>query len=75
MTHNPILEELYAIREQLLAEAGGDLQNYLIGVREREAASGRLLVGQGEKALEPNLSLTPVGLGKGSKGDVTDSRD
>ena len=43
MTHNPILEELYAIREQLLADAGGDVQKYLAGVREREAASGRLL--------------------------------
>ena len=43
MTHNPILEELYAIREKLLADAGGDVQKYLAGVREREAASGRLL--------------------------------
>ncbi len=43
MTHNPILEELYAIREKLLADAGGDVQTYLAGVREREAASGRLL--------------------------------
>ena len=43
MAHNPILEELYAIREKLLADAGGDLQRYLAGVREREARSGRLL--------------------------------
>ena len=43
MTSNPILEELYAIREKLLADSGGDLQTYLAGVREREAASGRLL--------------------------------
>ena len=52
MTHNPILEELYAIREQLLADAGGDIQNYLTGVREREAASGRLLEQRGEKSSE-----------------------
>jgi hypothetical protein len=43
MSRNPILEELYAIREKLLADAGGDLKKYLAGVREREAASGRLL--------------------------------
>jgi hypothetical protein len=43
MTHNPILEELYAIREQLLADADGDIRKYLAGVRDREAASGRLL--------------------------------
>lgn len=58
MTHNPILEELYAIREQLLADAGGDIRKYLTGVRDREAASGRLLVQRGEKALEPDTSLT-----------------
>src|SRR4051812_48859626 len=39
MTHNPILDELYTIRERLLADAGGDLQEFLAGVREREAAS------------------------------------
>ncbi len=43
MTRNPILEELHEIRETLLADAGGDLQRFLAGVREREAASGRLL--------------------------------
>ena len=52
MTHNPILEELYAIREQLLADAGGDIRNYLTGVRAREAASGRLLGQTGEKLSE-----------------------
>ena len=56
MTHNPILEELYAIRERLLADAGGDLQRFLAGVRDREAASGRLL-GRGERS-EPEPSLT-----------------
>ena len=58
MTHNPILEELYAIREQLLADAGGDMQKYLTGVREREAASGRLLAQRAERAWEPDASLT-----------------
>ena len=43
MTHNPILEELYAAREKLLADAGGDAHKYLEGVRKRELASGRLL--------------------------------
>ena len=41
MTRNPILEELYAAREQLLADARGDVRTFLQGVREREAASGR----------------------------------
>ena len=42
MSRNPILEELYGIREKLLADAGGDARAYLAGVRAREAASGRL---------------------------------
>jgi hypothetical protein len=44
MNQNPILEEFYAIRERMLADAGGDLHKFLAGVRDREAASGRLLV-------------------------------
>ena len=43
MRHNPILDELYAAREKLLADAGGDVHKYLEGVREREAASGLLV--------------------------------
>ena len=43
MTPNPILEELYAARDKLLVDAGGDVHKYLQGVREREAASGCLL--------------------------------
>lgn len=43
MTTNPILEELYAARDKLLADAGGDIHRFLEGVREREAASGLLL--------------------------------
>ncbi len=58
MSHNPILEELYAIRERLLADAGDDLQKFLAGLREREAGSGRLLR-QREKGLsKPVPSLT-----------------
>jgi hypothetical protein len=58
MTHNPILEELYAIRERLLADAGGDLHKFLVGVRDREAASGRVLAQSGERTSEPDPSLT-----------------
>ena len=44
MKPNPILEELYADREKLLADVGGDVHKFLEGVRKREAASGRLLI-------------------------------
>ena len=42
MPDNPILEEIYAAREKLLADAGGDVHRYLEGVRKREQASGLL---------------------------------
>jgi hypothetical protein len=54
MTNNPILEELYAAREQLLADAGGDASKYLEGVRERERASGRLLTAEEQRTIRCN---------------------
>ena len=41
MTFNPILDEIHAIREQLLAEHGGDLHAYVEAARKRALASGR----------------------------------
>lgn len=40
MTTNPILEELYEIRSQILAEHGGDLASYLRSASERTKTSG-----------------------------------
>ena len=54
MTRNPILEELYAAREKLLADAGGDSHKYLEGVRERERASGRLLSADEQRTIRCN---------------------
>ena len=51
MTRNPILEELYAAREKLLADAGGDAGKYLEGVRERERKSGRLLSAEEQRTI------------------------
>ena len=50
MPDNPILEEIYAAREKLLADADGDVHRYLEGVRKREQASGLLR--------EPNMQRT-----------------
>jgi len=54
MTNNPILEELYAARDKLLADAGGDVQKYLEGVRVRERASGRLLSPEEQRTIRCN---------------------
>ncbi len=50
MTHNPILEELYAARAKLLADADGDIHKYLEGVRQRERESGRPLTSTTQRA-------------------------
>jgi hypothetical protein len=63
MTHNLILEELYAAREKLLADAGGDAHKYLEGVRERERASGRLLSAEEQRTIK---DLTSRGTSRSS---------
>ncbi len=44
MTKNPILDELHAAREKLLADANGDLDQLVAGIRAREAKSGHKVV-------------------------------
>ena len=43
MNHNPIPEDLYAAREKLLVDAGGDIHKYVQEARGRALASGRPL--------------------------------
>ena len=42
MTQNPILDELHATRERLLAESGGTVSGLLARLRAEQAASDRL---------------------------------
>lgn len=41
MKSNPILDELHAVREKLLADAGGDLHRYIQEANQRASESGR----------------------------------
>ena len=41
MNRDPILDELYAIREEILAEYDGDVHAYVQDARERALKSGR----------------------------------
>lgn len=45
MNSNPILEELYAARQKLMDDAGGDLHRLIEQAHARALASGRPLVG------------------------------
>ena len=44
MALNPILEEIYAARNKLLADCKGDVHAYVQGARQRALASGRIIV-------------------------------
>jgi hypothetical protein len=44
MARNPILEEIYAAREKLLADYNGDFHAYVESARQRALASGKRIV-------------------------------
>ena len=44
MTTNPILDEIHATRQELLAEHNGDLHAYVEAARKRAMESGRPIV-------------------------------
>ena len=44
MTTNPILDEIHAIREELLADHNGDLHAYVEAARKRALESGRRII-------------------------------
>ena len=43
MTKNPILDELHAVREKMLADAGGTLEGLVAKVQADQKASGRTI--------------------------------
>ncbi len=44
MGANPILDEIYAAREKLLADAGGNLEQLVAQMQARQAKSGRKVI-------------------------------
>ena len=44
MTKNPILDELHAVREQLLAESGGTLSGLVARLQAEQETSGRTIL-------------------------------
>ena len=51
MEHNPILEEIYKVREQIMAEYRGDTAAYLRDAQERLLASGRPIANIQQRAI------------------------
>ena len=59
MTRNPILEELYAARDEILAEYDGDLRAYIEGARQRTLASGHPISVRESQALRRKEPAKP----------------
>lgn len=62
MARNPILEEIYAAREKLLADYNGDVHAYVESARQRALASGRPIATPKERAKQsaPTAGLRAV---------------
>jgi hypothetical protein len=60
MSPNPILEEIYAARQKLLADFDGDVHAYIEDARRRALASGHPIAAPsqrtGEHAVPPSSS-------------------
>jgi len=50
MSQNPILDELHAAREQLLADVGGDVHRYVEEAKRRTLTSGRVIAEPKQRA-------------------------
>jgi hypothetical protein len=61
MARNPLLDEIYAARDALLAEHNGDIHAYVADARQRALASGRAIVApQPETTLDEATEETPA---------------
>jgi hypothetical protein len=71
MPTNPILEEIYAARDQLLAECHGDVHAYIEEARKRALASGRPIATPKQRTKPP---CGPTNESIGADNSVTASR-
>ena len=46
MWTDPVVDEIHKIREKMLADVGGDTAKLMANIRENQAASGRVIVGE-----------------------------
>lgn len=53
MALNPILEEIYAARNKLLANCKGNVHAYVQDARERALVSGRTIAAQKQRRRSP----------------------
>ncbi len=56
-TKNPILDELHAVREQMLADAGGTLAGLVAKIQSDQAKSGRVIIKSSDNVSSDNTAL------------------
>lgn len=61
MPRNPILEEIYAARDKLLADCHGDVHAYVEEARRRALASGRPIATPKQRSIVCNRAANRVG--------------
>ena len=59
-TKNPILDELHAVREQMLADAGGTLAGLVAKIQSDQAKSGRVIIKASDNKTMNRSAQTPV---------------
>ncbi|NOY30222.1 MAG: hypothetical protein GXP28_08595 [Planctomycetes bacterium] len=67
MAHNEILEEIYATRDALLAEHGGDVHAYVESARKRALASGRPIAESTQQTIQCTGAAKPSELTVGNQ--------
>ncbi|MBC8352755.1 MAG: hypothetical protein H8E66_12240 [Planctomycetes bacterium] len=61
MARNEILDEIYAAREELLAEHGGDVHAYVEAARKRALASGRPVAAPKQRTMRSTGAAVDAG--------------
>ncbi len=63
MARNEILDEIYAAREALIAQHGGDVHAYIEAARKRALASGRLVAAPKQRTIRCTGAAKSGGIG------------
>ncbi len=61
MWTDPVVDEIHKIREKMLAEVGGDTVKLMAKIRENQAASGSVIVGEVRRHVAGSTAVESTG--------------